>query len=69
MAVVLGGQLAGLPPVVIRQQMGHSSSDITDHYTSTLSPEQVRGAFELKFGHRIDVLENDGKCESNSVAA
>jgi integrase len=62
-------QLAGLAPVVIRQQMGHSSSDMTDHYTSTLSPEQVEAAFESKFGRKIDVLENDGKRETVSIAA
>jgi len=62
-------QLAGLAPVVIRQQMGHSSSDMTDHYTSTLSSEQVRAAFVLKFGPKIDVLENDGKRETVSIAA
>jgi hypothetical protein len=62
-------QLAGLAPVVIRQQMGHSSSDMTDHYTSTLSPEQVQAAFQSKFGRKIDVLENDGKRESVSIAA
>ena len=62
-------QLAGLAPVVIRQQMGHSSSDMTDHYTSMLSPEQVRTAFSSNFGRKIDVLENDGKRETVSIAA
>jgi integrase len=62
-------QLAGLASVVIGQQMGHSSSDMTDHYTSTLPPEQVQAAFISKFGRKTDVLENDGKRESVSIAA
>ena len=62
-------QLSGLAPMVIRQQMGHSSSDMTDHHTSTLSPEQVRAAFTSKFGHKIDVLENDGNLKTSSIAA
>ncbi len=56
-------------PVVIRQQMGHSSSDMTDHYTNTLSSEQVRAAFVSKFGRKIDALENDGKRETVSTVA
>jgi hypothetical protein len=49
--------------------MGHSSSDMTDHYTSTLSPEPVQAAFMSKVGRKIDVLENDGKRETVSIAA
>ena len=60
-------QLAGLAPVVIRQQMGHSSSDMTDHYTSTLSPEQVQAAFESSLAVKLmfwKMMENGKPCPS-----
>jgi integrase len=58
-------ELAGINPAVIRQQMGHTSSTMTARYTGEIPLEQIRTEFSMKFGNRIDVLEN----MENEVAA
>ena len=50
-------ELAGVKPAVIRQQMGHSSSAMTDRYTGEIPLDDVRAEFSMKFGNKIDVLE------------
>jgi hypothetical protein len=50
-------ELAGVKPAVIRQQMGHSSSAMTDRYTGEIPLDDVRVEFSMKFGDKIDVLE------------
>jgi integrase len=62
-------ELAGLVPAVIRQQMGHTSAAMTAHYTGKIPLDQVKAEFSSKFGIKIDVLENDGKQNSASIAA
>lgn len=51
-------ELAGLNPAVIRQQMGHTSATMTRLYTGELPLADVAAAFSMKFGTKIDVLEN-----------
>jgi integrase len=51
-------ELAGINPAVIRQQMGHTSSTMTARYTGEIPFEQIRTEFSMKFGTKIDVLEN-----------
>jgi len=51
-------ELAGVKPAVIRQQMGHSSSAMTDRYTGEIPLDDVRSEFSMKFGNKIVVLEN-----------
>jgi integrase len=58
-------ELAGINPAVIRQQMGHTSSTMTARYTGEIPLEQIRTEFSMKFGNKIDVLEN----MENEVAA
>jgi len=58
-------ELAGINPAVIRQQMGHTSSTMTARYTGEIPLEQVRTEFSIKFGDKIDVMEN----MENEVAA
>ncbi len=48
---------AGVKPAVIRQQMGHSSSAMTDRYTGEIPLDDVRTEFSMKFGKKIVVLE------------
>src|SRR5436190_15300452 len=50
-------ELAGVNPALIRQQMGHSSSAMTDRYTGEIPLDDVRAEFSMKFGNKIDVLE------------
>jgi integrase len=58
-------ELTGINPAVIRQQMGHTSSTMTARYTGEIPLEQTRTEFSMKFGNKIDVLEN----MENEVAA
>jgi integrase len=51
-------ELNGMNPAVLRQQMGHSSSAMTARYTGEIPLEQIRTGFSMKFGNKIDVLEN-----------
>jgi len=51
-------ELAGIVPAVIRQQMGHSDSKMTERYTGELSLDEVRVE-----------LENNGKRKSTLIAA
>ncbi len=58
-------ELAGVKPAVIRQQMGHSSSAMTDRYTGEIPLDDVRSEFSMKFGNKIVVLE---KMENGAAA-
>jgi len=51
-------ELSGMNPAVLRQQMGHSSHEMTVRYTGVIPLEQVRAAFSLQHGRKIVVLEN-----------
>lgn len=51
-------ELAGINPAVIRQQMGHTSAAMTRLYTGEVPLEYVEAEFSVKFGNKIDVLEN-----------
>jgi hypothetical protein len=62
------GELAGVNPAVIRQQMGHSSAAMTALHTGELPLEDVRTEFRLKFGptiHALELLETEQQCESH----
>ena len=58
-------ELAGVKPAVIRQQISHSSSAMTDRYTGEIPLDDVRSEFSMKFGNKIVVLEN---MENGAVA-
>jgi integrase len=58
-------ELASLNPAVIRQQMGHTTSTMTARYTGEIPIEQIRTEFSMRFGNKIDVLEN---MENEAVA-
>ena len=58
-------ELAGINPAVIRQQMGHTTSTMTARYTGEIPIEQIRAEFSMRFGRKIDVLEN---MENEAVA-
>jgi integrase len=58
-------ELAGIPPAVIRQQMGHSSHSMTVRYTGEIPAEQVKASFSFRNGNKIVVLEN---MENEAVA-
>jgi hypothetical protein len=45
-------------PAVLRTQMGHSSAAMTAKYTGQVPLEQVKAEFSIRFGNKIDVLEN-----------
>ena len=51
-------ELAGVNPAVLRQQMGHSTAAMTARYTGEIPLAQVRAAFSIGNGNKIDVLEN-----------
>jgi integrase len=51
-------ELAGVNHAVLRQQMGHSSHEMTVRYTGEIPLEQVRAAFSVQNGRKIVVLEN-----------
>jgi integrase len=51
-------ELAGVNPAVLRQQMGHSTAAMTARYTGEIPIDQVRAAFSMQNGNKIDVLEN-----------
>jgi len=52
------GNLAGINPAVIRQQMGHTSAAMTRLYTGEIPIEQVEAEFSSKTGSKNVVLEN-----------
>ena len=51
-------ELAGMNPAVLRTQMGHSSAAMTAKYTGQVPLDQVKAEFSIRFGNKIDVLEN-----------
>jgi integrase len=51
-------ELAGVEPAVLRQQMGHSSSSMTERYTGLLPLADIQAAFSRLNGPRIVVSEN-----------
>lgn len=51
-------ELAGIVPVVIRQQMGHTDERMTRLYSGEIPIEDVKAAFSPKTGRKIVVLEN-----------
>jgi integrase len=58
-------ELAGMNPAVLRTQMGHSSAAMTAKYTGQVPLEQVRAEFSIRFGKKIELLENT----ENGIAA
>jgi len=61
-------ELAGINPAVIRQQMGHTSAAMTRLYTGEIPLPQIEAEFSMKFGSKIDVLENKEKMENEEAA-
>jgi integrase len=61
-------ELSGMNPAVLRQQMGHSSAVMTARYTGEIPLAQVKAAFSVMNGNRIDVLENTANLENEAVA-
>jgi integrase len=61
-------ELAGMNPAVLRQQMGHSSAAMTARYTGEIPLVQVRAAFSILNGNKIDVLENTENMENEAAA-
>src|ERR1700730_9315420 len=59
------GELSGMPPAVIRWQMGHTSAAMTALYTGEIPLDQIREQFSSRNGNGIVVLEN----MENGVAA
>jgi integrase len=61
-------ELAGMNPAVLRTQMGHSSAAMTARYTGQVPLDQVKAEFSLKFGNKLDVLENTANLENEAAA-
>ena len=51
-------ELAGINPAVLRQQMGHSSSAMTELYTGEIPIEQVRAAYSKAKTGLLENMEN-----------
>lgn len=51
-------ELAGINPAVLRQQMGHSSSAMTELYTGEIPIEQVRAAYSKPKTGLLENMEN-----------
>lgn len=61
-------ELSGMNPAVLRQQMGHSSAAMTARYTGEIPLAQVKAAFSVMNGNKIDVLENTENLENEEAA-
>lgn len=52
-------ELAGINPAVLRQQMGHSSSAMTELYTGEIPIEEVRAAYSKAQTGLLENMENE----------
>ena len=52
-------ELVGINRAVLRQQMGHSSSAMTELYTGEIPLEQVRAAYSKAKDGLLEKMENE----------
>jgi len=60
-------ELSGMNPVVLRQQMGHSSAVMTARYTGEIPLEQVRAAFSSMELENKEVIGKRPRCTGSRL--